>query len=146
MAYIQNIYYLCNKENEKLIEFDLQFSPHYLIIPTSTILREALIPDFLKGSRENERLGYYLQSLILDLGAGMELDEVIIEKLGLGSKIHSYGRLAGLEWIVTLLETHYKDMEREFYVTPKDPTLIFFPSMYGWDRILIDKPVIWEEI
>lgn len=142
----KNIYYLCNSKNEKLIEFDLQFSPHYFVIPTSTILREDLIPDILKGNKGNERLGHYLETLIARFGQGIDLDETIIAKLGLGANIRAYGRLAGLEWIVTLLETHYKDSEREFYITPKAPTIIYFPRMYGWERILIDKPVRWEEL
>ena len=75
----------------------------------------------------------------------LELDDWIIHSLELSDKVRSHGRLSNLKWIVALLQKHYQS--ENYYITADALTLIYFArEVLGWDKLLIDEPVIWEDL
>ena len=139
-------YYLCNKENQKIIQFEIMFFPLDFIICNTKVIAPFLIPSFFQLDCLDEFLCSYLKSQMEDRGKGWDLDEYIINTLHLSDKVKSYGRLYGMDYIITLLTTHFKDERNGLYITAKDPTTIsFFGEVWGWNRILIDTPVEWRK-
>lgn len=48
MPKMTSTYYLCNKENVKIVEFELLFAPTDFAITEATILEKSLLPEEFK--------------------------------------------------------------------------------------------------
>lgn len=137
-------YYLCDKNNNKLVEFKARICPQGIIIYNPDKI-EVLSPDWkLSKERTLDWLDAYIQSYE-PLRTGPFLDERVKNDLYLSEEILCNGRLDGLFMIDLLLTTHFKS--DKYYITAEEPVIICFATkMIGFNRLFIDKPVNWEEL
>ena len=142
-------YYLCNNDNEKLIEFTMFLMPREFTIIDANILRPDLVPEFfLKTKDIADAVYWYLQSCRRDYGVnGLLLDEFLIRHFDLSFNVRSYGRLTGMEYLIDLLSFHFYNEENGLYITCKEPTIVTFIGMIqGWTRIFVEQPVTKDDV
>lgn len=143
------IYYICDKNNRKLIQFEIFFMPKDFVIPKAEILvSDISFPEVFSFMKPEDAVYLYLHSCLQDYGVrGYQLDDMIVERLKLSEHVRCFGRLNGMEYLIDLLDRHFYNEENEWYVTCKEPhTISFFWCIPGWNRLFIDQPVTMEEI
>lgn len=143
MKIINPIYYLCNTNDEKILQFEMRFVYNDFFTIKTEVLDSELLPPFLQTCKNlDDSLYLYLHSLIPKYEQTFEFDTFVKNKLNLDEKILINGRLYGMEYLIELLEHHFYDEANKVYITPKEPVIIsFVGKLYGWDRLFIDKPV-----
>lgn len=143
---IVSMYYLCNKEDNKLVRMEIAFFPKDFIVIEAESLSDQKLCD---GSEEflRDYMDTYLHSLLPESKNSPFLDEYICNRLGLDRKTLASGRLIGMEYLITLFENHFRDEKTETYLTAERATTIsFFGAIHGWDRLFLDRPVTWDEL
>ena len=143
-------YYLRNNKNENILSFTMTMFPQSFAITNAIIINNALLPNIFCGVADiEEKLGYYFDIIsnknIRDYNL-YELDDYIVKKLNLSDRVKSNGRLYGMQYLVCYTKSHFKDIENKLYVTPDNPQVIGFFSFYGWDKLILDTPVDWEDL
>lgn len=151
MPKLTSTYYLCNKDNVKIVEFEILFAPTNFAITEAIILEESLLPEEFKDKDICLVLYHFMRNYACDLVDGIqngpEKDAYIAQRLSLGRKILTSGRLTGMEYLIAIIQYHCKSEEYGVYITPKDPlTISFFGIRYGWERLFIEAPLQWEDI
>ena len=141
------VYYICNEDNEQLIKFTLFCLPRDFCITSAEILRPDLVPELFLKYDTGETVFLYLHGCLRDHGVtGYLLDDFIIKRLKLSDKVRNFGRLAGMEYLIDLLEYHFYNEDYHLYVTCESPhTISFFWKVPGWDRILVDVPYSFKK-
>ena len=142
-------YYLCNKQDVRIVVFKVMFTSLDFIITSAKVLKEDLLPEFLDREDLCTSLYIYLRQLsyeeVRDIPMGPKRDRYIADTLQLGNKILASGRLTGMEYLIALVKHHFRDEGNGLYITIKEPTTIsFFGNRYGWNRLFIETPVTWE--
>lgn len=85
MPKLTSTYYLCNKDNAKIVEFEVLFAPTNFAITEATILEESLLPEEFKDKDICLVLYHFMRNYACDLVDGIqngpEKDAYIAQRL-----------------------------------------------------------------